>query len=376
MYDILNTITAGNALFLAFLVLAVRKDTNSAANRWLAAFLILLGLFLLDDALLVYGVYEKYPHAYGIMGLPQFALAPTLYCCIVQYVSVDRKLPRQYVWHFLPAAIFVLLSLPFLLLASAEQKIETMTTNNDRFTSADIIILSLIWIHYLTYWGLSLRKLMKHRRAIENITADTEHVNLDWLRNVLYGVGAMLLVWAIELATQPLTINASWLVILYLSALLYLGYHALSQWEVFPYSAQEAEAISTLMEATEAVPVRRQNFNPEELELQKARLNALMLEEKPYLKPELNLPTLARYMHMSVHELSELVNTGFDENFSQFINRYRVEESKRLLRSEAHRHLSMLGIAYEAGFNSKTAFNTAFKKIAGCAPSVYRDQAI
>ena len=108
----------------------------------------------------------------------------------------------------------------------------------------------------------------------------------------------------------------------------------------------------------------------------KDRLLLLMDTDKPYLDSALTLPALANLMHMSVHELSELVNTGFDENFSQFINRYRVEESKRLLRSEAHRHLSMLGIAYEAGFNSKTAFNTAFKKIAGCAPSVYRDQAI
>lgn len=88
----------------------------------------------------------------------------------------------------------------------------------------------------------------------------------------------------------------------------------------------------------------------------------------------LNLPNLARFMNLSVHEMSELINMGFDENFAQFINRYRVEESKRLLLSEKHAHLSMVGIAFEAGFNSKTAFNMAFKKMVGVSPTAYREK--
>lgn len=79
-------------------------------------------------------------------------------------------------------------------------------------------------------------------------------------------------------------------------------------------------------------------------------------------------------MGLSVHELSALINEGFGENFAQFVNRHRVEESKTLLLSEKCAHLSMVGIAFEAGFNSKTAFNTAFKKLVGVSPTAYREK--
>ena len=104
----------------------------------------------------------------------------------------------------------------------------------------------------------------------------------------------------------------------------------------------------------------------------KERLIALMENEKPYLDTQLNLFKLAELHGSTVHELSSLINKGFNENFNQFINRYRVEESKKLLVSEQHQNLSMLGIAYEAGFNSKTVFNATFKKMVGKTPTEYR----
>jgi AraC-like DNA-binding protein len=77
-------------------------------------------------------------------------------------------------------------------------------------------------------------------------------------------------------------------------------------------------------------------------------------------------------MQLSPHELSYLINVGFENNFYNFVNSYRVEESKTLLTSPKHQHLSMLGIAFEAGFNSKTAFYTAFKKMTGVSPTEFK----
>ena len=91
--------------------------------------------------------------------------------------------------------------------------------------------------------------------------------------------------------------------------------------------------------------------------------------------PLMAIVALAIKMNSSSHLISFLINEGFNENFYQFVNRYRIEEAKRLLQSEKHRHLNMLGIAYESGFNSKTTFNTTFKKLTGLSPTEFQQQA-
>jgi AraC-like DNA-binding protein len=79
-------------------------------------------------------------------------------------------------------------------------------------------------------------------------------------------------------------------------------------------------------------------------------------------------------MAISIHDLSYLLNEAFGMNFFRFINLYRIEEAKQLMISEKYRHLNILGIAYSAGFNSKTTFNTAFKKETGVSPSQFMQQ--
>jgi AraC-like DNA-binding protein len=111
---------------------------------------------------------------------------------------------------------------------------------------------------------------------------------------------------------------------------------------------------------------------PAELEELMSKLISVMQQEKLYRDGDLNLPQLAGKMEVSVHEVSWVLNKGYNKNFYQFVNHYRVEAAKELLHKEEYNHLSILGIAFEAGFNSKTTFNTAFKKITGMSPREYR----
>jgi AraC-like DNA-binding protein len=94
-----------------------------------------------------------------------------------------------------------------------------------------------------------------------------------------------------------------------------------------------------------------------------------MQYEKVYLDNELSLPQLAEKMAISSQDLSYLINEAYQENFFSFINRHRVEEVKRLLLTKKYDQFNILGIAYQAGFNSKTTFNAAFKKQVGQSPS-------
>lgn len=370
MFDLFQAINAGCSIFLAFLVITVRRDTNFAANCWLGAYLLLVGLFLLDDSLVVYGIYEQHPQAIGALNMPIFALAPTLFMAISQFVAVDRRLRKRDIWHFLPFILFFLLSLPFLF-SSDEIKLHELANLDEPMDFVDQTLLLMVAIQMVVYLIFSFLKLKKHQKNIENITASTAEINLDWLLYFLYSVAAMVLIWFFEQFLMPYQQAASWYTPVYLIAIFCLGYFALRQKEVFPFSKKEAVEIEEIFSENEtrAAAARRQISSPEKLESLKIQLLQKMETQKPHLDPELNLPGLAQKMGLSVHEMSELVNDGFGENFAQFVNRYRVEESKVLLLSEKHTHLSMVGIAFEAGFNSKTAFNTAFKKMTGVSPT-------
>lgn len=97
-------------------------------------------------------------------------------------------------------------------------------------------------------------------------------------------------------------------------------------------------------------------------------LLAYMVEEQPYLSPDLSLRALAERIEIHPNQLSWLLNDRLGKNFNQFINHYRVEHFKGLAIDESNSHISLIGLAYESGFNSKTVFNTYFKKEVGMTP--------
>jgi AraC-like DNA-binding protein len=100
------------------------------------------------------------------------------------------------------------------------------------------------------------------------------------------------------------------------------------------------------------------------------RLTILMERDKPFLQPGFSLPELAGKLNATVHVLSQVINDGLGKNFFEMVAAYRVEEAKRLLKEQPH--VKVEEIAEQVGYNSKSSFNTAFKKISGKTPSEYR----
>jgi transcriptional regulator GlxA family with amidase domain len=106
------------------------------------------------------------------------------------------------------------------------------------------------------------------------------------------------------------------------------------------------------------------------------KLITYMETGKPFLETNLNLQSLAKLVDMKPHFLSMLINQKSSRNFFDFVNTFRINEFKEQVLDPSNQHYTLLSIAYSCGFNSKTAFNRAFKNITGKTPSEYYHQAI
>jgi AraC-like DNA-binding protein len=102
------------------------------------------------------------------------------------------------------------------------------------------------------------------------------------------------------------------------------------------------------------------------------KLEAVMLAEKPFLDPGFSLPTLSKRLGVSTHHLSQILNEELKQSFFDFLGAYRIQEAQRLLADEGNAYIKIEEIGQMVGYNSKSAFNTAFRKITGSTPSEYR----
>ena len=129
--------------------------------------------------------------------------------------------------------------------------------------------------------------------------------------------------------------------------------------------------IKTSTEPITSRKYKRSLLEPHQVKKYRQQLLELMHEEKPYLDPDLTLPLLAQQMELPANQLSQLLNEGFDQNFAEFVNTYRLQAFRQKLAEGLHQQLTLLALAYDSGFNSKTVFNTFFKKAMGTTPKSY-----
>ena len=138
------------------------------------------------------------------------------------------------------------------------------------------------------------------------------------------------------------------------------------------------KTLGEIIGKTESKPPKQRTkkslFTEQEKILYENRLRELMEQEQLHLNPDLSLRSLAEYMNLSPNQMSQLLNDGFGQNFADFVNGYRLEEFKSKLKDKNAHLLTILAIAYDSGFNSKTVFNTFFKKKMGVTPKTYWNQ--
>jgi AraC-like DNA-binding protein len=143
------------------------------------------------------------------------------------------------------------------------------------------------------------------------------------------------------------------------------GYYGFRQTPVFVDKLVD-DSIST-----RTPEYKRSGLSPEQAKTLHARLLSIMNDQHPYLNGELSAQDLSKLLGVSVNHLSQILTREQQQNFFDFVNGYRVARVKAKMADPKYRHYTLLAIGLESGFNSKTAFNTTFKKVTGQTPSQF-----
>ena len=401
LYDLLLLFSCFQGLLLV-VAIPNMQHYNRAANRWLV---LLLGLAALFTLLKVVSGYRDVANAY-----PQLALVPDfswflygpLFYLYLRRLLFAADLPtRHLAYYFIPFGVQVLLYLPYFLLDGYELQLKLVS--HDPVLRGVLLGAGLLaLLHNGAYWLAGRRTIRAYTRQYEASASRAQ--NLRYLHPVL-GIQAVCLgLWAFLFGTVGASSFASFDVYtladrsedaiwLAFSTLPYfLGFVAIHQPEIFKLAPlPPSQPLSQLPEpatpplapptAPPAPPLANGSalLRPApartalalDLPALQASLSSYMQQHKPYTNPGLTIHELAAGLKMPPHVLSKVINEGFGKNFFDFVNAYRVEEFKQLMSGPQARQYTLLALALEVGFNSKTSFNRAFKKQTDQTPREY-----
>jgi len=222
------------------------------------------------------------------------------------------------------------------------------------------ITLTLVFVSQNGYYIYHSLKLYKnHLKRVGEVFPYTEQVNLSWLKLLVYGYVVFILCLIFSNILDEVWSEIVFHTVLFIY-IIFSGYNALKHEPVFKTLKEEGE------ELKEEVDVKNLFFT----ELKTALLKAMEVD-KLYLQDSLTIHSLATSLKINSKYLSQLINMEFEKSFVVFVNEYRINEAKVLLKDEKNKNLTIEGVGYEAGFKSKSAFNVAFKKFTGDTPSSF-----
>lgn len=351
----------GLAQVLFSLILIGKKRNYILADKALLALLTVFGLELSYSWL----------NAEYITGLPDiviipYAIGPLLYLYCLLLSSEKASVPKRYYLHFVPF-LFFLLTAPFL--GGYFTSIEPPSVNTNDWGVLYILNFALLAVSFVYYWLKVIKLLQQHKvKVLQTFSFESENLNLDWLKflsafifggfvlfilldSVFYFIGG-------ELFPASVVLDAGILITVYS-----ISFYGFKQEAIF----EEQQFVSFSGITKKEVEVKGTDT---ESELD--QLFTFIKEQKPYLKRNLTLQDVANAIGMPAYRLSELINGKLNKNFFTLINEFRIEEVKQRIGSKEHKLLTLSAIGFDAGFNSKSSFQSLFKKHTGMTPSQYK----
>jgi AraC-like DNA-binding protein len=339
--SILDILSFATALMLGFLFLTV-KSGNKKANIFIGLFLWSLSIEILQ--VLVQGFSEEQ------IIMPITGLFTILFLFLYVNQTINNEFKKWYLLLFIPGFIINIF--------------------NYLYLDVDIELLGFFdYIFNIFLLVFILKTIKKHKDDVSNYYSDLENKTLSWIKTIVFIFLGFHALWIIEDIVSfknedIIEYFAVLSTILTFFMVYWIGYNGFSQSEIFKnklFIATEKE--ETIINKTDVLC--------EESKKAFLILKVRIETEKLFTNRELNLRNLSIILEVKEKELSKLINEHSKTNFYQFINGFRVSEFKKLVASPKAKQLSLLGLAEEAGFSSKSTFYTAFKTIEGITPKQY-----
>lgn len=338
------------------IALLIKKRTADISNIILALLLLLSGLTILNEVLTSSGITNRFKDLYFIPIYYSLSIAPLFFLFIKsRYYQRVSKLDAFHLFFPVIQAIIYLFvgfqsiefksqlwaSSSFKTYLLLEQILFPLGLIGYSFLSTNILRKPLnkdyFWNTDLKQWLLSMTKSFIALAILECIVLLAEYFFAYQFAGVFY-------VFRISIFT---------------GFIIWIAYNIIKL--LFPLSIYKTK------------PNKQQTTNISEQETNKIKtaIQKLMKEDHIYINPDLNLEILSSYIGTSQKKCSQILRTEFDNNFNQFINTYRIEAFKKMIDEGKHKHFTLLSLAYDSGFESKSTFNRSFKQLTGLSPSQY-----
>ncbi len=350
-------------------VLLRNQQRKYLANRWLAVFIGLLSLTLLGKLIYHPALFRSYPQWTFLSDVIIYLYGPFLFLYIRQLLHPNQAFIRsKNVQHFIPAFIHTFTIIPQMLVSKVQYHTLLRTPQSWIYTLWAVLGLGAI-LHNLLYLWKSHRLLYHYQSSPTNQAS--HQTRLRFLHLLISLVTICILSWLTATILLALKVhhwllaysyNLIWIIVAGLTYV--LAYYVMTQSKWFVSPSLEVPSSKSLKYASSPL-------DPEEVSQLKHQLETLMQSKKPYLDAQLTKPALAKMLHTNTTALSRVINESFGINFFHFINQYRIAEFIQLAQQKEYQHYTYLALAYEVGFNSKSTFNKAFKKIHHTTPRSY-----
>jgi AraC-like DNA-binding protein len=365
-FDKLFTVLINGGIVLGIFVILLLNNSGVRKTRANTFLSVLLAALTFSTFHLRYAgeVIHHFSFRAYSLGDPTFlVIAPLLWFYIVELTGGRVRLSVANILHFIPFLTIIFCSLTFASSLS-ENPLAKLFEKHPRLAFA--IFWMILVVQFSVYQYFIHKKWRSYQHAIKQEVSNTEDLSISWVRffmAVFLVVNASFL-FSLFAVIHLDIMNGVWKsvgIILSLS-IFALGYKGILQREIF-----YADKIDS-PPSVESQPEDPGKPNDALID----RLTRFMEDEKPYLDSELSLSSLSKQIGLNRNQLSKLINDGIGDNFYDFINKYRVDEVKRLMTDPKKHNYNLLGIALEAGFKSKSTFNLIFKRFTGLTPTEYR----
>ncbi|MGI9533304.1 helix-turn-helix domain-containing protein [Lutimonas sp.] len=346
------------------LFLFTHKRGNKRNNRLLGFLFVLIAWNMVDLTLQMNGFFFKWQWIHFIDSGFFLLYGPIIYLYAKGVMYKDFELTRRDVLHLIPYVLLLILMFSSNRWKPPGTSEEIM---NSMMSWQFYVISGFVYVHFLLYLLLTSRSISGYRKVIKNEYSQIDQINLDWLSFSVRTFGLLTLVSLIQNFIALAQNETVFMVTLIL--LLFFVFYFVNR--VILKALKQPEIFAGI-EKNETSKYAGSNLTKKQLSVYKNELLALVESEKPYLDPQVNLSELSKKIQISSKNLSQVINQSFGKSFFDFINSYRIKEVQKILRETKDEKLTVSEAMYDAGFSSKSSFNTAFKKETGQTPTEFR----